>query len=526
MASPPPPPPSASAAAPGSPPSAQVVGNAFVHQYYNILHQSPDLVHRFYQDGSRIGRPAAAAAAEMDTVTTMEVLRVALSLHFGLRSNLVMVSEGGFELFSVVVVRAQAINAKIMSMDIVRAEIKAVDAQESLGGGVTVLVTGHLTGSDDVRREFSQSFFLAPQEKGYFVLNDILRYVGEGDQEVEPEPELELSSPPHQQPDSVPAPSANGTSVPREQEGFSQPEQHVADPAHDAQEADLNGEAVYNPPNNTEGPVVEETPIPEVIDEVPNNVAVAMPTPSAPAPALAPAPVPQEEAPKKSYASIVKVMKEIPPQISAIPSRQAPPKQEKQVAPVPVAPVADAPTFSPNPESSNVQEAEVDAHAIYVRNLPLSATPEQLEEAFKKFGAIKLDGIQVRSHKIQGFCYGFVEFEDPSSVQNAIAGSPVTISDRQCYVEEKRTAGSRGGGRGRFAPGRGGNFRGEGMRGRGNYTGGRGYGRGEFNYRSDYGGRGAGRGGSSRGGDVGYQRVDHSAGRAARVPSGTSAVAK
>lgn len=75
----------------------------------------------------------------------------------------------------------------------------------------------------------------------------------------------------------------------------------MADPAPNAQEADLNGEEVYNPPNNTEGPVVEETPIPEVIDEVPNNVAVAMPTPPAPAPA----PVPQEEAPKKSYASIV-----------------------------------------------------------------------------------------------------------------------------------------------------------------------------------------------------------------------------
>uniref|UniRef100_A0A0D9W3Z3 NTF2 domain-containing protein n=1 Tax=Leersia perrieri TaxID=77586 RepID=A0A0D9W3Z3_9ORYZ len=485
MASPPPPP--SAAAASGSPPSAQVVGNAFVHQYYNILHQSPDLVHRFYQDSSRIGRPAGAGA-EMDTVTTME-----------------------------------AINAKIMSMDIVRAEIKAVDAQESLAGGVTVLVTGHLTGSDDLRREFSQSFFLAPQEKGYFVLNDILRYVGEGDQEVEPEPELEQSLPPQQQklaqePDSVSAPAANGTSVPREQEAFSQPEQHVAEPAPHAQEADPNGEEAYNSPNNIEAPVVEETPIPEVINEVPNNVAVTVPTPSAP--------VPQGEAPKKSYASIVKVMKEVPPQISAIPSRPAPPRQEKQVAPAPVATVADAPTFSPNPESSNIQEAEVDAHAIYVRSLPISATPEQLEEVFKKFGAIKPDGIQVRSHKIQGFCYGFVEFEDPSAVQSAIAASPVIIADRQCYVEEKRTAGSRGGGRGRFAPGRGGNFRGEGMRGRGNYTGGRGYGRGDFNYRSDYGGRGSGRGGSSRGGDVGYQRVDHSGatgGRAARAPS---AVAK
>jgi hypothetical protein len=61
-----------------------------------------------------------------------------------------------------------------------RAEIKAVDAQESLCGGVTVLVMGHLTGRNGVSREFVQSFFLAPQEKGYFVLNDILRYVGEG----------------------------------------------------------------------------------------------------------------------------------------------------------------------------------------------------------------------------------------------------------------------------------------------------------------------------------------------------------
>ena len=49
------------------------VGNAFVNQYYNILHQSPELVHRFYQDASRLGRPAGAGADVMDTVTTMDV---------------------------------------------------------------------------------------------------------------------------------------------------------------------------------------------------------------------------------------------------------------------------------------------------------------------------------------------------------------------------------------------------------------------------------------------------------------------
>jgi hypothetical protein len=87
---------------------------------------------------------------------------------------------------------------------------------------------------------------------------------------------------------------------------------------------------------------------------------------------------------------------------------------------------------------------------------------------------------------------------------------------------------SSGSSRGRFGTGRGGNFRGDGMRGRGNYNGGRSYGRGDFNYRSDYGGRGSGRGGASRGGgDVRYQRVDHSGtGRGTRAPSATSAAAK
>jgi hypothetical protein len=71
-----------------------------------------------------------------------------------------------------------------------------VDAQDSFNGGVLVLVTGHLTGKDSLRRKFSQSFFLAPQDKGYFVLNDVFRYVDEGKQglvndvETPPSPDL------------------------------------------------------------------------------------------------------------------------------------------------------------------------------------------------------------------------------------------------------------------------------------------------------------------------------------------------
>ncbi|XP_021995077.1 nuclear transport factor 2 [Helianthus annuus] len=57
------------------------------------------------------------------------------------------------------------------------AEIKSVDAQESLNGGVSVLVTGYMNGMDNIQQQFTQSFFLAPQDKGYFVLNGVFRYM-------------------------------------------------------------------------------------------------------------------------------------------------------------------------------------------------------------------------------------------------------------------------------------------------------------------------------------------------------------
>lgn len=75
----------------------------------------------------------------------------------------------------------QAINEKILSMEYHNChylQILTVDSQFSLANGVIVLVTGNIVGNDKVRRKFTQTFFLAPQEKGgYFVLNDIFKFV-------------------------------------------------------------------------------------------------------------------------------------------------------------------------------------------------------------------------------------------------------------------------------------------------------------------------------------------------------------
>lgn len=80
--------------------------------------------------------------------------------------------------------------------------------------------------------------------------------------------------------------------------------------------------------------------------------------------------------------------------------------------------------------------------------------------------------------------------------------------------------------RGRFS-GRMSGFRNEGSRGRSNFGGVRGYGRGDFSSKGDFGGRGGSRGGSSHGDGGGYQRVDHvgsgggRGGRSASVAGGS-----
>ncbi|XP_052184822.1 nuclear transport factor 2-like isoform X2 [Diospyros lotus] len=441
------------------PVSAQVVGNAFVQQYYHIQHQSPGLVHRFYQDISKLGRPEGDGS--MSITTTM-----------------------------------QAINEKILSLNYgdYRAEIKSVDAQESYNGGVHVLVTGFLAGMDNNTRHFTQTFFLAPQEKGFFVLNDIFRFVEDieipnGSQSTANDVEAPLT------PDQVLTPVQ---------------ENHVSEDT--MVPIEVNGEEAFDPPENGEVSIVEEEmPVPEVVDEVLNDAQIVA------------EPNSKTEVPKKSYASIVMDTKESAVPISSVspsPRRFVPksPEQQVNLAQASASAVETPVSFSEAIENGTNQEGEADGYSIYIKGLPMSATPALLEDEFKRFGPIKNDGIQVRSNK-QGFCFGFVEFEVASAVQRAIEASPIAIGGRQAYVEEKRSTNSRVNNRGRFPTGRGSGFRNEGARGRGNYGSGRGYNR-DFNGRSDFGNRGNSRGVFSNRGAEGYQRADNMGNNGGRMNRG------
>ncbi|KAJ7956481.1 ras GTPase-activating protein-binding protein 2 [Quillaja saponaria] len=431
-------------ASPATVPSAQVVGNAFIEQYYHILHQSPNLVHRFYQNSSFLSRPDSNGS--MTTVTGME-----------------------------------AINEKILSLNYedYTAEIKTADSQDSFEKGVIVLVTGCLTGKDDVRRKFTQTFFLAPQDKGYYVLNDVFRFVEENDT-------MQINSL------SVNTISEDAAvAAATEPEVIHAPDQLAVESEISVEGEDLNhGDEVIDPlENEEEGSVIKEEVV-EPTSHLSQNEIITGDS----APAI------QDDAPKKSYASIV--MKGItasgPVYVPTHSTRVAATKTNQKLAgPAKLTSASEvqAPSSDNAPESSNVHE-EAEGHSIYIRNLPYDATVEQLEAVFMNFGPIKHDGIQVRSSK-QGFCFGFVEFEALSSMQNAIKSSPITIGDRQSVVEEKRTTTRvSGSGRGRYPSGRVG-FQNESFRGSGKFGGGRGYGRNEFRNQGEFSRRPRGSAGHS-----------------------------
>ncbi|XP_044493099.1 nuclear transport factor 2-like [Mangifera indica] len=433
-------------------PTADVVGNAFVHQYYLILHQSPEHVHRFYQNVSKLGRPEENGV--MSITTTM-----------------------------------QAINDKILSLHNrdFSTEIMTVDAQESYNGGVLVLVTGYLTEKNNVRQKFTQSFFLAPQEKGYFVLNDVFRYVDEANYDGNHASvnDVELPVTPDQGGSLV-----HGTCVSDQTAVLS---------------GEVNNEGIRDSNENGYNTVEEEeTPVTEVVDEVPDDTHMVAESNSK-----------MEEVAKKSYASIV--MKDSAVSMSSPPSslRSIMKGQEQQPnSASPPAQVPEKPVSSVNAtENGNNPEGGAEGPSIYLKGLPVSATHSILENEFKKFGTIRSGGIQIKTQK--GFCFGFVEFEEEVSVQNAIEASPMMISGRRVIVEPKKS--TRGGNRGWFSSGPGNGYRNDGARGRGNYGASRGYGRGDFGNRNEYENRSGNRGGfSNRGGD-GYRRTDQMGGTGGRI---------
>ncbi|KAJ7269842.1 hypothetical protein C8J57DRAFT_1323694 [Mycena rebaudengoi] len=260
------------------------VGWQFVPQYYTFVNKQPDRLHQFYTKKSTFihgtegddGKPCLGQHEIHQRITAI-----------------------GFQ------------DCKVF--------IHSVDAQSSADGGIIIQVIGEMSNHADPWRKFVQTFFLAEQPNGYFVLNDIFRFLKE--ETVESDDASEAADP---EPVSVVEHAATVPEVPRE----------PTPPPPPAPEP------VPTPP-----PVhVEETPVPDVPSELPQKSVTPEPPAAIQAPPTAPA-TPQPQANGIHRAATPATAPTPPVEKPATP---APPPPAAAATPPPAA-AAPTPTPAPTP---------------------------------------------------------------------------------------------------------------------------------------------------------------------------------
>ncbi|CAI0385898.1 unnamed protein product [Linum tenue] len=400
------------------PVSAIQVGSYFVGQYYQVLQQKPDLVYQFYSEASTMIR---VEGDDSETASTM--------LH---------------------------IHNIIMSLNFTAIEIKTINSLDSWNGGVMVMVSGSVkTKEFNGRKKFVQTFFLAPQDKGYFVLNDIFQFI---DSEIiyqqhpvstTPENIYQQHSAPSTAEHIYQQHSAPSTTVPVPAVSDYALEEEARDYVNSVHIEDTPVDK-YSIPELQHQDFEDDIPVDETVEEeTPYQGAVeVVHEPSASAVEEA-----EGEPQKKTYASILRVAKGPFSSVAAQQpvTKSAPASSDWNHVSVPNAQQSGA-GLSVVPEAANdkaddgLELDEGEPKSVYVRNLPSDISAAEIEQEFRNFGRIRPDGVFVRNRKdVIGVCYAFVEFEDLASVQNAIKSSPIQLAGRQVYIEERRpTAGGIG----------------------------------------------------------------------------------
>ncbi|KAL7584897.1 hypothetical protein Lser_V15G41860 [Lactuca serriola] len=430
--------------------TASQVGSYFVQQYYQVLQQQPEFVHQFYTDSSTMIRVDGESTETASAIFQIHTLIQSL-------------------LFSGI-------------------EIKTINAVQSWNEGIIVVVSGSVKSKYfSGWRKFVQTFFLAPQEKGYFVLNDIFHFASEEVINHLPPP-MAATHNDDFQPISSTSPELlvaedvlevetrdnfNSLHLEGEDEGdyyTSQEHQHQNQNQHQQQEYDDNEDyedepqvedQIHNHVDYVQEPLHHDTV--EYVQEPLHQDKVEYVQEQIPA-VEKPAPEPV----KFTYASILqskgKPVSSVPVQAPVVKS-VAPVTEWNQQQPEPVASFVSETT--PHVAEESLSNEEGESKSVYVRNLPTSVTSLEIFQEFKNFGRIKQDGVFLKNRKDVGICFAFVEFEDVVGVQKAIEASPIQLAGRQVYIEERRTNssnGSRGGRGGGGVGGRGGG------RGRGSYN--------------------------------------------------------
>ncbi|ODN84752.1 hypothetical protein, variant [Cryptococcus amylolentus CBS 6039] len=409
----------------------QDVGWQFVPQYYNFVNSQPHRLHCFYNK-----RSTFIHGEEGEDVTPA----------YG----------------------QQEIHDRIKQIGYNRCKvyIHSMDSQSSAEGGIVIMVLGELCNNNQAWRKFSQTFFLAPQTGGYFVLNDIFRYLNEevdeqksedGHQEeaqLEPEaPKAAVEEPPAaeekvtQEPAAEPVPEPEPVTAPAAVVPDAVPEEAKVAALPDKDVAPA-AEPTPEEPATAANPAVEDTPAPAPASEKAPSPAPKAPSP-APAPnkeaatngtatpAPAPAPAPTGPPKPRTWATLAAsnipptstwgkpspaVSAQASPSAAAAPVPSAPKKEEQKGAPAPAAAAAPAPRRGPQ---GGLDVSKIQNQVCFVK-LPNWAldnhsaselTEPELSRLASKFGEVK--SVEIVGQK----ACAFVEFAKVESARKAIQHS-------------------------------------------------------------------------------------------------------
>ncbi|KAF2867895.1 hypothetical protein BDV95DRAFT_501674 [Massariosphaeria phaeospora] len=434
------------------------VGWYFVEQYYTTLSKSPDRLYLFYNKRSQYV--------------------------YGTEEDKVNVSLG-----------QKAINDRIKAFDFhdTKVRVTNVDSQGS-DANIVIQVIGEISNKGQPHKRFVQTFVLAEQTNGYFVLNDIFRYLAEdleededvqqdstppttGAQESAPDTaaaevedinhspdaaaseedltkvDQKLEEVPDDEPaeeDVAPPAAVNGTPVP--------------EPAEKVEEETSTSAVATSAESSSQEP--EETVAKETLEPEKPKDPAPTPAPTAPkaAPAATPSAPPKPTAPR-TWASLAASAHKVATPAVPSPAASQAPSQTKSITPAATStlnqPLAvpshqtSGPAREPSPANSQSEASgwqpvtgnkkeqtrvqnqppavDSDSKRAYIKNVYSQVEEVSLRGALSKFGEIEYLDISRPKN-----C-AFVDFKTPAGFQAAVTNNPHNVNGLEIKVEERRT---------------------------------------------------------------------------------------
>ncbi|GAB1606603.1 ras GTPase-activating protein-binding protein 2-like [Argonauta hians] len=410
-------------------PCPQWVGREFVRQYYTIMNEAPNFLHRFYSNNSSFVHGGIEKVGEEQQP----------------------------------VVGQDNIHKKILSLNFsdCRTKIRQVDSQFTVSNAVLIQVTGELSNYGQPMRRFMQTFVLAPQSpKKYYVHNDIFRYQDEVFPDSESDVEnFESGGSEQENTETVTQTGPIQESVSQYYEqpsvlsnGNADLDEGPDSPAEKSVEEEPKEEVVEEPVSEPEKELEIKTPDPEPVPEIPaepkpvswaslasKNAPPSQPSTTTAGPAGHAQPLGKPQ-PTRSDGKL---------DMNQGPQPQRPRIQKDRMRERDRTSASRTDDGDSDSLSSRRGSRYPDSHQLFVGNLPHNITEKELRTYFENYGRVVELRINTKcgGGKLPNF--GFVVFDTAEPVQHILSCKPIKYNgEHRLNVEEKKPRGAGGSGGG------------------------------------------------------------------------------